>query len=89
MLSHNRWITTGLAIAVCCCVLSFYQATASAQRSPNPAKPPFASSVEQRVETVNELKAIRDLLKEQNRLLQEQNEMMRAAQPKAPKPKTR
>lgn len=89
MVSRSRWVSMILAVVVCCCVLSFYRAPAVAQRKPTPAKPPFASSVEQRIEMVNELKAIRDLLKEQNRLIQEQNEMFRAALPNASKSKKR
>lgn len=89
MFSRSRWISTILAVVVCCCVLSFYRATAVAQRKPSQPKPPFASSVEQRIETVNELKAIRELLKEQNRLIQEQNEMFRSLLPNASKPTKR
>jgi len=50
------------------CVLSFYQPTASAQRRTG-GQPPFANSVEQRIEMVNQLKEIKELLKEQNALL--------------------
>ncbi len=89
MISRSRWVTTILAVVVCCCVLSFYRATAVAQRTPSPPKPPFASSVEQRIETVNQLKAIRELLQEQNRLIRDQNELFRAAMPNASKPKKR
>ena len=80
-MSRSRRVTTVLAVVVCCCVLSFYRATAVAQRTPSPPKPPFASSVEQRIETNKELRAIRDLLKEQNRLIQEQTELFRSALP--------
>ena len=89
MFSRTRWVTAALAIAVCCCVLSFYRATDASQRTKGPAQAPFASAVEQRLETINELKGIRDLLKEQNRLLKEQNEMLRSALPNAPQPKKR
>lgn len=85
---RTGWVLT-LAIVVCCCVLSFYRASDAAQRTPSPPKPPFASSVEQRIESINELKAIRELLKEQNRLIAEQNEMFRAALPNASQPKKR
>jgi hypothetical protein len=81
------WATAALAVVVCCCVLSFYRATDASQRTPNPPKPPFASAVEQRLETVNELKAIRDLLKEQNRLIKEQTEILRSTLPNASQPK--
>ncbi|NLS94379.1 MAG: hypothetical protein GXX96_19655 [Planctomycetaceae bacterium] len=87
MLTSSRSAAAALAVAVCCCVLSFYRATDASQRTPNPPKPPFASSVEQRLESINELKAIRDLLKEQNQLIKEQNEILRAAFPGVAQPK--
>lgn len=87
MMSRKHWATTAIAIVVGCCVLSFYRATDASQRTKGPAQPPFASAVDQRFETINELKAIRDLLKEQNRLMKEQNEMLRSTLPNAPQPK--
>ncbi len=83
MTTRRRWAPTFVAVVVCCCVLSFYRVPAEAQRTPNPAKPPFASAVEQRLETINELKAIRELLKAQNQLIQDQNELLRDAFPSA------
>jgi len=47
-------------------VLSFYQQTSAAPRG---ARQPFANSVEQRAEMIEQLKAVRQLLKEQNDLL--------------------
>jgi len=87
MLTSSRSAAAALAVAVCCCELSSYRATAASPRTPNPPKPPFASSVEQRLESINELKAIRDLLKEQNQLIKEQNEILRAAFPGVAQPK--
>ena len=54
------------AAVLFCCVLSFYRATEAAAP---PAKAPFANSVDQRFQMINELKGIRALLKEQNALL--------------------
>jgi hypothetical protein len=45
--------------------------------------------VDQRFETINELKGIRTLLKEQNALLKDQNELLRAALPDAPQTRKR
>jgi len=50
------------------CVLSFSQRPAAAQR-PTGGKPPFANAVEQRIQTVNHLAEIKELLREQNALL--------------------
>jgi hypothetical protein len=47
------------------CVLSFYQASTAAP----PANMPFANSIEQRLEMLQELKEIKELLKQQNVLL--------------------
>ncbi len=46
------------------CVLSFYQTGTAA-----PAPLPFANSIEQRGEMLQELKEIKELLKEQNAML--------------------
>ena len=40
------------------------------------AEQPFANSVEQRAEMINELRAIRQLLLDQNALLREQNKLL-------------
>lgn len=87
MTTRRRWGSAALVIVVCACVLSFCRVPAQAQRTPNPAKPPFASSIEQRAETVNELKAIRLILEEQNRLIKEQTEILRTLQPASAQPK--
>ncbi len=89
MCTRSRWITTTIAIAVCCCVLGFYRASDASQRGTTPAKPPFASAVDQRFETINELKGIAALLKQQNTLLKEQNELLRSIAPEAAKTKQR
>ncbi|MCE9605271.1 MAG: hypothetical protein K8U03_10260 [Planctomycetia bacterium] len=54
------------AIAVVCCVLGFQQ-TGSAQ--PKPPHEPFANSVAQQAEMIQELREINQQLKEQNALL--------------------
>jgi hypothetical protein len=47
------------------CMLSFYQTTTAA----TPPGPSFPNSAELRVEMIDQLKEIKDLLKEQNALL--------------------
>lgn len=42
----------------------------------NAAEQPFANSVEQRAEMISELRAIRQLLSDQNNLLREQNKLL-------------
>ncbi len=49
------------------CVLGFYQAKAAAPRTSS--RPPFANSVEQRMEMIRVLGEIKEQLKEQNALL--------------------
>ncbi len=66
MRCRTRWIVLLAASVISSCVLGFYQTTNAAPKG-NP--PPFANSVEQRLEMVEVLKEIRDLLKEQNALL--------------------
>jgi len=61
----SRRFGWGLLLAanvLCYCVLSFYQRT-------DAAVPPFANSVQQRIDTVTHLTEIKQLLKEQNALL--------------------
>ncbi len=48
-------------------VLGFWYAALHA--APQTAQPPFANAVEQRNETIRELREIKELLKEQNALL--------------------
>jgi len=50
------------------CVLSFNQTPAAAQRATG-GKPPFANAIEQRMQMINHLAEIKELLKEQNALL--------------------
>ncbi|MFW6124847.1 MAG: hypothetical protein ACOC46_01755 [Pirellulales bacterium] len=66
MSRRSAWALLIAANALCYCVLSFYQSSAAA-----PPKPrlPFANSVEQRFDTLAELREIKKLLKEQNELL--------------------
>ncbi|GAB6165850.1 hypothetical protein JCM19992_18500 [Thermostilla marina] len=54
-------------------MLGFYRAGNAAP----PRTEPFANSVVQRQEMIKELQAIRQLVAEQNKLLQEQNELLR------------
>ena len=66
MKRRTGWALLITANVLCYCVLSFYRTTDAA-----PAKgyPPFANSVEQRVEMVGQLREIKELLREQNALL--------------------
>lgn len=66
------------AIVLCCYMLSFYQTTSAAPHAP----PPFANSVEQRFETINELREIRELMKEHNALVKEQIALLRSGEVK-------
>jgi len=66
MSRRAAWAMLIAANALCYCVLSFYQSTMAAPPSP---RLPFANSVEQRMETISELREIKQLLKEQNELL--------------------
>jgi len=68
MKTRSRWALLVAANAVCYGVLSFYQATDAAPPKSS-GRPPFANAVEQRMETIAELREIRQLLKEQNELL--------------------
>jgi len=69
---RTGWALLVAANVVCYCVLGFYQTPAAAQRSKG-ATPPFANSVEQRIQMVNHLAEIKELLKEQNALLRSGN----------------
>ena len=61
-----RSIVLAGGIAIAASVLGFYSTTGAA---PQGGQPPFANSVEQRLEIVTELREIKELLKEQNALL--------------------
>jgi len=74
-----RLTLAGVSVALLGCVLSFYQLTSAA---PPNAQPPFANSVEQRIEMVEQLKEINAQLKEQNTLLKEQLGLLRSGQVK-------
>jgi hypothetical protein len=67
MSRRSGWALLLAGNALCYCVLSFYQTSTAA---PPGGNLPFANSVEQRYEMLDELKEIRSLLKEQNALLQ-------------------
>jgi len=66
MTRRTVWALLIAANVLCYCVLSFYRTTDAAVK---PAPPPFANAVEQRMEMVNQLREIKELLKEQNALL--------------------
>lgn len=65
------WAALVAANALAWGVLSFHQTTDASQKTGG--QPPFANSVEQRMEMAGYLREIRDLLKEQNALLQSGN----------------
>ena len=60
------WTLTIAAVLVSWGVLSFYERSSAA---PQGARVPFANAVEQRNEIVRELREIKLLLKEQNKIL--------------------
>ena len=62
------WSLLLVGNALCYCVLSFYQTSNAAQQ--RPAVEPFANAVQQRMETIAVLKDIKELLQQQNALLQ-------------------
>ena len=61
-----RWAALVAANALAWCMLCFHE---SGTAAPPPATPPFANAVEQRFETIEQLKQINAQLKEQNALL--------------------
>ncbi len=66
MRRRTGWALLITANVLCYCVLSFYRTGDAAAPK---GYPPFANSVQQRIETVNELREIKELLREQNALL--------------------
>ncbi len=62
----SRWTLLVFANLAAVGVLGFYSTSGAAPQS---GQPPFANPVEQRAETVRELREIKELLKEQNALL--------------------
>ena len=66
-MNAKRWTLLIVANIVILGVLSFYRATDASQ----PGRQPFANSVEQRGMMIQELRQIRQLLDEQNKLLRE------------------
>lgn len=64
----SAWSVGPFLLGVGLCVLGFYSSSGAA---PQGGQPPFANSVEQRSETIRELREIKELLKEQNALLRE------------------
>lgn len=63
---QNRWWLLVAGNVLAWCVLGFYQGSHAA---PQNGQPPFANAVEQRAESIQELKAINALLAEQLALL--------------------
>jgi hypothetical protein len=63
---RSRWTLLVVANVAAWAVLGFYGRLGAA---PQAGQPPFANPVEQRAETVRELREIKELLKEQNALL--------------------
>ncbi len=72
MTTGQKTWALGAAVAVLCGVLSLYRATDAAPR----AEAPFGNALEQRLRQIEELQAIRDLLKAQNAMLKEQNALL-------------
>lgn len=63
-----RWAALVAANVVCLCVLGFYQMSDAAPRQEKNA-PPFANAVQQRFDIIAELRETNKLLAEQNALL--------------------
>jgi hypothetical protein len=62
----SRWTWLVVANVGFAGVLGFYSTLGAA---PQAGQPPFANPVEQRADTIRELREIKELLKEQNELL--------------------
>ena len=78
---RTGWALLVAANILFCCVLSLYQTPAAAQRATG-GKPPFANAVEQRIEMINHLAEIKELLKEQNALFRSGNLKVVVTQPR-------
>jgi len=76
----TRWMLLLTVNVLALCMLGFYGTSGAA---PQAGQPPFANSVEQRAETVAELREIKELLKEQNALIRAGAE--KAAQSNGPR----
>ena len=64
--NHTRWALLLSANVLFICVLSFYRVS---EADPTATNLPFANSVEQRIEIINQLKELNAQIKEQNALL--------------------
>ena len=84
MRRRTGWALLVAANVLCYCVLSFYQTTDAAPRAGG--RPPFANSVEQRMEMISLLREIRDQLKQQNALLRSGKLKVIVGQPDKQKP---
>ena len=82
MKPRTGWALVVAANVLIYCVLSFYQ-TGNAASTAGGA-PPFANSVEQRIEMIQVLKDINEQLKQQNALLRSGEVKVTIAQPSKP-----
>ncbi|WP_347245245.1 hypothetical protein [Thermogutta sp.] len=71
----TRLATSALISAAVCFMLGLVRVPSMAD--PSPAQPPFANSVEQRMEMIAELRKIRELLTRQNDLISQQNTLLK------------
>ena len=62
----STWSVIPILVGAALGVLGFYSSSGAA---PQGGQPPFANAVEQRNETIRELREIKELLKEQNAML--------------------
>ena len=65
MRKRNLWPILLIANVLCLCVLSFYRISPAAPKQPMP----FANSVGQRTEIIDQLKELNRLVRQQNALL--------------------
>ena len=70
-----HWPLTLLLGTVVGCILVLCRANVA---TPQPGRPPFTNSVQQRNEMIQELRDIKNLLREQNKLLQPSHRVEKA-----------
>jgi len=75
MITKKTVVLTGMLAIIIPLCMQVLEARPAAS-SPTAAEQPFANSVEQRAEMINELRSIRQLLSDQNALLREQNKLL-------------
>lgn len=83
--AYIQWIGGMLAAAVLFGVLGLYRADRAVSQSP---QLPFSNSVQQRAEMIKELKEIRKLLEEQNKILRKQANPTSASSNRSTRPTT-